>query len=417
MIKHLAIILFILFSCSTAIAQMISTEKIVEFRAGKYDIDPTYRSNSEHISDLLNFISSIKADSTIDIVSVLFKGSTSPDGSYEVNRSLADKRLNALEKLVRSNIQIPDSIITRDSDYLRWNDLRNWVANSETPYKDEVIDILNQEPKFVSYGKSSTIDSRLKELQTHRHGKCWNYIYHNYFAQMRNAGSVFISTIKQQPAPLTPRVEIEEPIEELCTDTIVTMADTIAATQPTEHKPWYIGIKTNLLYDLAATPNIGLDVYLGKQWSIDANWMYAWWKTDIHHRYWRVYGGDLAVRKWFGKKALQKPLTGHHIGVYGQILTYDFEWSGRGYLGDRWTYGGGLEYGYSAPIARRLNLDFTIGIGYLSGEYKEYLPIDNHYVWQVTKMRQWFGPTKLEVSLVWLIGKGNINKRSMKNTE
>jgi hypothetical protein len=300
---------------------MISTEKIVEFRAGKYDIDPTYRSNSEHISDLLNFISSIKADSTIDIVSVLFKGSTSPDGSYEVNRSLADKRLNALEKLVRSNIQIPDSIITRDSDYLRWNDLRNWVANSETPYKDEVIDILNQEPKFVSYGKSSTIDSRLKELQTHRHGKCWNYIYHNYFAQMRNAGSVFISTIKQQPAPLTPRVEIEEPIKELCTDTIVTMADTIAATQPTEHKPWYIGIKTNLLYDLAATPNIGLDVYLGKQWSIDANWMYAWWKTDVHHRYWRVYGGDLAVRKWFGKKALQKPLTGHHIGVYGQILT------------------------------------------------------------------------------------------------
>jgi hypothetical protein len=98
-------------------------------------------------------------------------------------------------------------------------------------------------------------------------------------------------------------------------------------------------------------------------------------------------------------------------------VTYDFEWQGRGYLGDRWTYGGGLEYGYSAPIAKRLNIDFTLGLGYLRGQYKEYLPIDKCYVWQVTKMRNWFGPTKLEVSLVWLIGRGNVNKRNAKTSD
>ena len=61
-------------------------------------------------------------------------------------------------------------------------------------------------------------------------------------------------------------------------------------------------------------------------------------------------------------------------------------------------------------MARRLNIDFGIGIGYLGGEYKEYKPIDNHYVWQATKKRHWFGPTKAEISLVWLIGRGNTNK-------
>ena len=91
------------------------------------------------------------------------------------------------------------------------------------------------------------------------------------------------------------------------------------------------------------------------------------------------------------------------------MITYDFETGGRGYLGDRWTWGGGVSIGYSMPIKRRLNLDFTLGLGYLGGEYKEYLPIDDCYVWQTTKNRRWFGPTKLEVTLVWLLGRGNYN--------
>ena len=48
----------------------------------------------------------------------------------------------------------------------------------------------------------------------------------------------------------------------------------------------------------------------------------------------------------------------------------------------------------------------------MGGEYKEYLPQDGHYVWQSTKRRHWIGPTKAEISLVWLIGRGNTNRPS-----
>lgn len=177
-----------------------------------------------------------------------------------------------------------------------------------------------------------------------------------------------------------------------------------------EPKPFYMTAKTNMLYDLALVPNIGLEFYLGKNFSLAGNWMYSWWKNDPKALYWRTYGGDLALKYWFGRASKEKPLTGHHIGLYGQIVTYDFELGKRGYLGDRWSYGGGVEYGYSVPVARRLNIDFNLGVGYLGGEFEEYLPIDGHYVWQATKHRHWFGPTKLEVSLTWLLGKGNINK-------
>ena len=125
------------------------------------------------------------------------------------------------------------------------------------------------------------------------------------------------------------------------------------------------------------------------------------------------------MRKWFGKAANEKPLTGHHLGVYGQVFTFDFEMGGRGYMAgkpggtiwDKANYAAGVEYGYSLPIARRLNIDFTIGVGYWGGTYYEYKPEDDCYVWQSTKQRHWFGPTKAEVSLVWLIGKGNFNKQ------
>ena len=175
-------------------------------------------------------------------------------------------------------------------------------------------------------------------------------------------------------------------------------------------KPFRFAVKSNLLYDAALVPNIGVEFPLKNGWSVSANWMYAWWHNDSSHWYWRIYGGDVAVRKWFGKKHEDRVLSGHHVGLYGQIVTYDFEWGGRGYLADKWTYGGGLEYGYSLPIGKRLNLDFTLGIGYLGGEYMEYDPIDRCYVWQFTKKQNWIGPTKAEVTLVWLLDSSMFKK-------
>ena len=40
--------------------------------------------------------------------------------------------------------------------------------------------------------------------------------------------------------------------------------------------------------------------------------------------------------------------------------SYDFELGGKGYLGDKWSYGGGVAYGYSLPVGHRFNVDFII---------------------------------------------------------
>ncbi len=188
----------------------------------------------------------------------------------------------------------------------------------------------------------------------------------------------------------------------------------VAAVVPEPRRSLCMALKTNMLYDALLVPCIGAEFSLGRGWSVAANWIYAWWKNNSRHNYWRVYGGDLGVRKYIGSKERQLLLTGHHLGLYGQILTYDLALGGRGYMAgkpggnlfDKANYAVGAEYGYSLPVGRRINIDFAIGIGYMGGTYHEYLPIDGCYVWQCTKQRRWFGPTKAEVSLVWRIGRG-----------
>ena len=96
-------------------------------------------------------------------------------------------------------------------------------------------------------------------------------------------------------------------------------------------------------------------------------------------------------------------VNGHHVGLYVLGLTYDVEWGGHGYQADHFGFGGVIEYGYALPIGRRLSLDFTLGVGFQDGEYKEYDPIDNCYVWDSTHKRHWWGPTKAEVTLKWKI--------------
>ena len=50
-----------------------------------------------------------------------------------------------------------------------------------------------------------------------------------------------------------------------------------AAAKPECARPFYMSIKTNMLYDLAAVPNIGAEFYLGGNFSVFGNWNYAWW--------------------------------------------------------------------------------------------------------------------------------------------
>lgn len=170
-----------------------------------------------------------------------------------------------------------------------------------------------------------------------------------------------------------------------------------------EAKHSFMSVSTNALYDAAFVPNLGLEFNIYDNWTLAINGMGAWWTFEKKHIYWRVYGGDVTIKKYFGKKSEYRSLTGHHLGVYGQALSYDLEVGYFGRMVPDLSFGGGVEYGYSFPVGKSLNVDLYMGIGYLNTKMYDYVESDGHYVWRSTIGQQWFGPTKAGVSLVWLI--------------
>lgn len=163
-----------------------------------------------------------------------------------------------------------------------------------------------------------------------------------------------------------------------------------------------IGLRTNILYDVALVPNIGVEWGVRDQWTMVANGMYVWWKNDPRHRYWRIASADLELRRWLGSRFNNYLRKGLHAGAYVAAYRYDLEFGGEGQMGD-FNWGFGATLGYAVPLARKLSLDFNLGVGYIGGPYKKYVPIDDCYVWQSDRWRWYFGPTKAEITLVWHI--------------
>ena len=421
-IQGFIVLVSVLFGSIQLFGQESRKEICVDFRVGKGVLDTTYVNNAECLAEIVSFLENLKNDETLDLVEVSFCGSASPEGSVKINRKLAIERRTAVESYVRRYISLPDSITTRCDVSIAWERLASLVEQSDMPHKGEAVDALRNVPEYTYDDKGVLIDSKKKHLMELQYGRTWYYMLEHFFPRVRNASVIFV-TVRQKSVIKSDTVELQT-VSAIDTAVVIQEEDTLVMRQeivPKEEKqkPFYMAVKTNMLYDVLVVPNIGVEFYLGKNWSVSGNWMYGWWDKSSKHRYWRVYGGDIAIRKLLGKKATEKPLTGHHLGLYGQLFTFDFEWGGTGYMGGRpgetlWdspNYAVGVEYGYSLPVARRLNIDFSVGVGYWGGKYYTYSPLDGHDVWESTKNRHWFGPTKAEVSLVWLLGRDNSNNR------
>lgn len=394
----------------------------IYFHQGSALWDAEYKDNGRHLEAFVaRFTELCESDEMRKITKIHIVATCSPEGLYSFNERLAGKRAKSIRKVLSEYITLPDSVIVENPIAVNWQGLRAMVkADPDVPYRDEVLDIIDNTPELVINKRGKKQELRKQRLMWKFDGKPWKYMYDRFFPALRSFNlQIVVEWEKYKPlisavSPISGKASCTGKLPEI----IFIQPAPVKPTPQEPERSLYMSAKTNMLYDLALVPNAGLEFYLGKGFSIEADYMHAWWHSDPHNWYWRIYGGDLALRWWFGRAAKEKPLTGHHIGAYGQILTYDFELGKMGIIGgqpagdifDEPNFTAGLEYGYSLPLAKRLNIDFSIGFGYHWGIFYEYVPIDDCYVWQATKKRSYIGPTKVGISLVWQIGKNNINK-------
>ena len=170
-----------------------------------------------------------------------------------------------------------------------------------------------------------------------------------------------------------------------------------------------VAIKTNVLYDLTATVNAGIEVGLAPRWTIDLSGNFNAWNLSENQR-WKHYLVQPEARYWFCDRFM-----GHFLGIHAHGGQYNvgglknnisFLGTDLSKLTDNryqgWFAGGGIAYGYAFVLGRHWNLELELGVGYAYSKYDSFecagcgrkveTGLTHHYV----------GPTKAAISLVYI---------------
>lgn len=406
----------------------------IHFRQGYSSLDSAFADNNIRLKRLAALLDSVASDPLVSIKSVTIKGAASPEGSASLNDRLSERRAQNARAYILSHTSLKDSIVRTVPSGVDWKMLSELVAATDQPWRDEALNIIANTPIWIFKDKK-IVGGRNQQLQSLRAGQTWKYMSENFFPPMRNARYCIIYEW-EAVSPATGKTIATEVIDTLTAETpsVITVPDTtivfldslvndtlavnptVKATPEAETgSKFTILLKTNMLYDAVLTPNIGVEIPIGQRISVEADWMYARWNKASAHKYWRIYGGDLSIYTRLGKsRVIDDRFAGHFIGAYGSVNVYDFQFGDRkGILSDKWNYAAGIAYKYSFPVAHRLYIECSLGVGYMWGVYKKHRPIDNCDVWLSTHRLHWFGPTRAGISLAWMIG-GTENDKDRK---
>ena len=158
-----------------------------------------------------------------------------------------------------------------------------------------------------------------------------------------------------------------------------------------------IAIKTNLLYGgYTYTPNLSLEIGLGKRSTLDLGGGYNPWNLD----------GTAE-----NNKKLVQRFSGHFLGVHvlgsqyniaQQDLPLIFGKGSKEYRFEGYGYGGGISYGYNFFLGIRWSIEANLGIGYARLHYDKY-KCQKCGEKIGTESRNYFGPTKAGISLIYYL--------------
>ena len=178
-----------------------------------------------------------------------------------------------------------------------------------------------------------------------------------------------------------------------------------------------VAIKTNALYWATATPNIGMEFAMGDRWTFELEGGYNPWTLDSDNntkvKHWLV---SPEVRYWFCNS-----FQGHFIGINANYTQFNIGGLPQGMPNlfvnlntevpmpdlsaariQGWAVGAGLTYGYAFPIARRWNMELTVGYGLWYTEYDQF-ESRKCGLFQQSVGRLALGPATAGISFIYMI--------------
>ena len=376
--------------CSTAKAQPKERREFaIHYRFDRIDVDSSYMDNAAAI-DTIRFC----LTHSVHIDSITVYAWASPEGGYPHNKWLSEKRAAAAKELL---LALAADTTKLNAGKIKISPLaENWPGLAELVEKnyhrqdrDRLLRILRTE----GIGEE-TRKWRIKQLDN---GYTWEYLKRNYMKQLRSATWVCVWTSVGAIAPLP---ELRDSLRSPQSD----LGRTVEAVGGPVSE-FSFAVKTNLLADLVTAVNLGVEVPLGENFSVNAHFTFPWWTAGPYGNKYalQLLDAEGELRWWFAKG--EERFEGHYVALQGSGGKFDLQWGRDIGCYQCYNWGVGLSYGYAMSLGKHLNMEFALTLGYLAIDYQHYVPSPD---WSVlikdnakAGVLHYFGPTGLKVSLVY----------------
>ncbi|MBQ6910612.1 MAG: DUF3575 domain-containing protein [Bacteroidales bacterium] len=364
------------------------------FPAGKARIDSTYLSNAVTLS---RFRELVETSDMSNLESVIIESASSPDGGEALNSRLSVLRGETLGDFLKQNLPaILERNVTVKYVGENWSGLHRLVAGDADISDSGRMSILRILDSDETPARKKALLQRLPS---------WGYLQKRYYPQLRYANLYLFFGV---PEPVLPELDYNLALqeEELFVNVLAPLEVNTPKVEPyvrkAEEKPLF-ALSTNILLDAIITPNVNLEIPLGRQWSIYTEYTFPWWTTKGNNRAWQIQKWDLGARYWFNRhREPMDVLSGHFLGLDVAGGYYDIEPNHRGWQGE--AVAATLEYGYAWRASRNWRVQIYIGAGWMGTEYRYYQATsdDKHLIYQNTNRFRWLGPTKVGCSIQYL---------------
>ena len=333
------------------------------------------------------------------IDSIAIYAYSSPEGSPKWNNWLAVKRAEAAKAFILSNLS-NDSILQPENIILHPMG-ENWEGLYEELYAN--YHLLNRDAVLRIMRAKVGTETKKWRLQNLDGGYTYTWIIRNHMPRLRVA--TWICVYVQKPDFVAPVIEDYKPdLGTIRIDTLP-LPELLPMPVAEKRKSTMFALKTNLLYDAVTALNAEVEVPIGKRFSVMVEDVFPWWKAGPNGNKYCLQMWTMSVepRWWFYRKGMNDRLQGHFVAPYVMSGKYDLQWdTSICYRGYGWS--AGLTYGYSMPLCKWLNMEFSMSIGYLKASYQHYQPSpDYEHLYKDPDnagRMTYVGPTKVKVSLV-----------------
>ena len=386
------------------VAAQHRTEIRVEFPVYGTVIDPDFADNRQALQLIVDFIADYRDNNPKELLSVTFCGTASPEGNAAQNRRLAAARMAALEEYIRARVEIPDSIITRNSDYIEWDYLRSLIAQSDFEYRDAVLDIINS---------SGDDAARIRALKALDDGRAWRPLIDNFFGNIRSADAVLVTVTRPrilEPEPVPEPEPEPEPIPEPEPEPQPIPEPVVEPAPEPQPAPEFdficrpaLRIKTNGATWLLAIANIGVEYDFGTRWSVALPIYYSAWNYFTSTIKFRTFAIQPELRYWFDD--CDGLFVGAHFGMAYYNLALNHWNRVQDRSGKHPALGGGLSVGYRTPLSDdgRWRLEASVGVGCYHLDYDHFRNADHTSAgeFMYSRTKTYFGLDNLAVSVVY----------------